>query len=345
MELLVVIAIIGVLVALLLPAVQQAREAARRMACGNNLKQYGIGIHTYHDVWKAFPPGSNNPDGVNFQWQLAYVGWQARILPQMEQGPLFDKILWDQNAPIITLSGFNNNNPFQPFGWGSLVMTAKGQVFARQVQVPYARCPSDPWAEDPQFAQSNYTGSLGSQLVIDGAVGNLGPCDIFATSGVHYEHLGGNNADHGDSWDAAKLSGLFSRIGTRSMKFASLQDGASNVILVGEILPGCHSWGYGWWDSTNGAGNAHASTSCPINLLTTCAASANDAASKNYPYPNCVYAGNSNLSWGFKSRHPQGAQFVYADGSVHFLLQSMNYTTYQRLGGRRDGQPLDSVNP
>ena len=100
-ELLVVIAIIGVLVALLLPAVQQAREAARRMQCANNLKQYGIAIHTYHDTWNKLP---NNPNiyAQNGNWGLPSPSWQGIVLPQMEQQPLYDKILWNWNAPTTT---------------------------------------------------------------------------------------------------------------------------------------------------------------------------------------------------------------------------------------------------
>ena len=98
-ELLVVIAIIGVLVALLLPAVQQAREAARRMQCANNLKQYGVAIHTYHDTWKKIPtaPMASN----NGNWGLPIPGMQVIILPQMEQQPLYDKVLWNWNAPTV----------------------------------------------------------------------------------------------------------------------------------------------------------------------------------------------------------------------------------------------------
>src|SRR3954470_16964481 len=80
-ELLVVIAIIGVLIALLLPAVQQAREAARRAQCSNNLKQLGLGLHNYHDAFKCFPPGSV----VDKFW-----GWQSLLLPYMEQNQTYD---------------------------------------------------------------------------------------------------------------------------------------------------------------------------------------------------------------------------------------------------------------
>lgn len=86
-ELLVVIAIIGILVALLLPAVQAAREAARRMSCSNNLKQLTLGIHNYHDTYKVFPLAWH-PGG----WEKAQWGWTTYLLPFIEQGPLFDQL-------------------------------------------------------------------------------------------------------------------------------------------------------------------------------------------------------------------------------------------------------------
>ena len=89
-ELLVVIAIIGILVALLLPAVQAAREAARRMSCGNNLKQMGLALHNYHDTYQAFPPAGLYPIGATGKdWSA-----QARLLPYIEQGNLQDLINW-----------------------------------------------------------------------------------------------------------------------------------------------------------------------------------------------------------------------------------------------------------
>lgn len=111
-ELLVVIAIIGVLVSLLLPAVQQAREAARRMQCGNNLKQIGLAMHNYADTYRAFPPGR-----ITATWEGAMAvqsGWPAAILPQMEQGNLADQYHYElphfvaenQASVQVKLGGF-----------------------------------------------------------------------------------------------------------------------------------------------------------------------------------------------------------------------------------------------
>ena len=339
-ELLVVIAIIGVLVALLLPAVQQAREAARRMSCGNNLKQYGLALHTYNDTWKQLPSGwspLNSSTGWN-NW--APCGWQVKILPQMEQGPLFDKISWVTDVQVLDPS---IGSMRYMYGWDSTVQSPTGWKRARQIQVPYSKCPSDSSPESTDWAQSSYSGSMGSQYVY----GGNSACNIWVTYGVNYEILP-NNAAYGDGWNARELSGVFSRyhgshdglsyIGV-NVPLAGVRDGTSNTIAVGEIIPECHSHGTGWWER-DGSGNAHASTSCPINTLTPCAVSQLDAQNKSYPYPQCFGVGNYNFSWGFKSRHPAGAQFVFVDGSVHFIGSSVNYNTYQRLGGRADGLAL-----
>jgi prepilin-type N-terminal cleavage/methylation domain-containing protein len=333
-ELLVVIAIIGVLVALLLPAVQQAREAGRRMSCANNLKQYGLAIQTYHDVWNKLP-NTNIINTPTWSWGARMPGWQANVLPQMEQQPLYDKVI--QRYQDV------NNADIGGVGYESPINTKNGVGMVRQVQVPYARCPSDGSPEgDSNWAEASYTGSLGSQRTPS----CNGSCNPFLTVGYNYEYRHGE-ADHGNTWWSDGVSGIFNRIGQLSgMGFGSVQDGLSNTIFVGEIIPECHDHGGGWW-YFNGKGNAHASTACPINLMTPC--SLNDvriAQARNYPYnglngqPDCSQMCNWNLSWGFKSRHPQVCQFVFGDGSVHTISQNVNYRTYQRLGGKNDGMPL-----
>lgn len=149
-ELLVVIAIIAVLIALLLPAVQQAREAARRSQCKNNLKQIGLALHNYHDIANGFPQGWV---GVNSIGQADVFGgngwgWASRILPQMDQGPLYNTL--------------NFSRP----------MTHASHAAARVTQVPAYRCPSDVgelvWTINDdsgtalaQLASANYVGSFG----------------------------------------------------------------------------------------------------------------------------------------------------------------------------------------
>ena len=326
-ELLVVIAIIGILVALLLPAVQAAREAARRTSCSNNLKQYGLALHNYHDTQGAFPPGGLwNVSSANWGW--ANMGWQARILPYAEQQPLYEKIDWN------LMAGGNT-------GYESLVTPNGPRV--REAVLPYAKCPSDEAAKTttlwgPIYGNSSYSGSLGSQ----------GTPSIDSSCQPYYNPTPGQfsevlqwNADHGNTWRNQDLSGMFCRMGTdECINIATVLDGTSNVIIVGEILPNCNDHSGGGWANYNSSGNAHASTSVPINTMTTCYRTQAEASSHYETNARCFNWQNWNLSWGFRSRHPGGSQFVFVDGSVHYLTKGINYKTYQYLGGRRDGNSV-----
>lgn len=325
-ELLVVIAIIGILVALLLPAIQAAREAARRTQCGNNLKQYGVALHNYHDTYKVFPTGTSSWDNY------PCVGWQVRILPFAEQGPLYEaaKDWSDRQVATAPMTG-------NPLGWDQAYFKAPigpgGATAGSSVTVKYCRCPSDPFPDfDSGWAQTSYSGSLGSQWCPSNGGAACEPFNVggsLANPGTNYENPGGQDG-HGNSADPSHISGMFCRWGVR-LNMASVLDGTANTIFVGEILPACHDHREGWW-SRNGMGNAHASTTSPLNEFTTC------PRSNRVTNPNCTNMDKWNYSWGFRSQHPGGAHFLLVDSSTRFLTESINYSTYQRLGGRNDGQ-------
>ena len=307
-ELLVVIAIIAVLIALLLPAVQQAREAARRTQCKNNLKQYGLGIHNYHDTFGYFPPGHS-------YWDAApQLGWPVRILPFVDQAPLYNSINFNL--------GYAGNTPMPD---GTPILRRK---------VPFYQCPSDPSGKlvnppNNGEAQSSYCGSLGSQQTPSAN----GGCQPYFSGGVsgfyNYENPGGQ-AGHGNTSDPTQISGMFSRFGM-CIRMANVSDGTSNVIFVGEILSDCTDHNGGWWDRNQG-GNAHASTAVPPNNMETC------PNSRKIQDPNCTTQSNWNYSWGFRSAHTGAVHFLMGDGTVRFISENIDYMTYQKLGGRRDGQ-------
>lgn len=325
-ELLVVIAIIAILIGLLLPAVQKIREAARRMQCSNNLKQYGLAIHNYHDVNNELPPGGKmgyipangqNRDYIPDGWQTGDWGsdqgsWQVYILPFMEQDNMFKQInvRWNvQNSVGIGI----------------------GNVPAPARRIKYLRCPSDDWR--PDVSATNYVGSLGPQCVTSN-----GGC---SQDSPYMAYCNGNNfnppygyltsPDHGNSWWNNDIRGLFNRLGAQ-MNFSAASDGLSNTIMVGETLPKEHdhlNWAQ-WWNYNGG--NSHCSTIIPINFPITqdgCGTTTKPG-SQNWSY-----------SWGFKSRHSGGANFLFGDGAVRFLRESIDHKTYQLLGCRNDGQPVN----
>jgi prepilin-type N-terminal cleavage/methylation domain-containing protein len=163
-ELLVVIAIIGILVALLLPAVQAAREAARRMSCGNNLKQLALGVHNYHDTYKCFPPQMLNISTNNDRrW-----GWGAVILPFIEQTPLHDQLKPDgQQIPVATT--LYNGIALLRAPVELYMCPSDGSVIACQFH-PSVGASSNP---DNWYAKSNY---VCNQQIMRYRAGFAGPC-------------------------------------------------------------------------------------------------------------------------------------------------------------------------
>lgn len=297
-ELLVVIAIIAVLIALLLPAVQQAREAARRSQCKNNLKQYGLALHNYHDAYGAFPLGGT----ATWSNVAPEVSWQARILPFIDQAPLYNRLNFT-GVPTV---------PYQTMPNGQEI---------RSQTVPYAMCPSD---DSPPlvggWAQTSYTGSQGSQ----GNVSNGGTCQPFQVYALKL------NPNNGDTLVTSDVSGMMNRWGA-TFRIRDCTDGMSNTLHVGEIMSRCHDHTGGFW-LMNGMGNAHASTIVPINTYNTC-----DFSDPALP---CRNPQLWNYSWGFRSRHVGGAHFLFGDGGVRFLSQNLDHQTFQYLGGKADGQVL-----
>jgi prepilin-type N-terminal cleavage/methylation domain-containing protein/prepilin-type processing-associated H-X9-DG protein len=312
-ELLVVIAIIGVLVGLLLPAVQSAREAARRSACSNNLKQYGLAIHNHHDT-KGFLPSGAPPN----QWGAHGLSWQAHILPFAEESAVYDSLNWSEANTIMLRDA--------DIGGGRLM---------RAYTTKLIRCPSDDSSlhngdKNTGWALGSYVGSLGSQRT-PSADGN---CNQY----LQFAEVPAGNADHGNAGNFDGISGVFSRLANaeKGLTLASLSDGTSKTILVGETLAKCHDHVEGNW-SFNGLNNAHASTVVPINTNTTCFGNLEAATAAGQPNPQCFAKSNWNYSWGFRSRHPGGAHFLMGDGSVQYINEDINHATFQRLGGRSDG--------
>jgi type II secretory pathway pseudopilin PulG len=313
--LLVVIAIIAILISLLLPAVQQAREAARRTQCKNQLKQLVLALHNYHDIYDRLP---FNGAGGAVKATTANCSIFIRILPQIDQGPLFD--LLNFNNPTNLRVSYQLLSPSNPNSYvGDFTFSA-------------LLCPSD----DPpptsntlaRFAPTNYAPSIGSTLMPS----NGGACTQYETT-----PLSSAGYPWGYSNNLAVSAGYPGAFGYSAacMRFRDITDGLSNTIFLGEIRPACGGsafaqGGWGWVDH-NGF---YYATNGPINFPT-CPNEGAGAAQTG-----CNWVANYNTSNGFKSRHAGGAQFGLGDGSVRFISQNVDYLTYQKLGNRADRLPI-----
>lgn len=305
-ELLVVIAIIGVLVSLLLPAVQQAREAARRSQCKNNLKQLGLALHNYHDLYNVFPPGWV---AVGTSWGDSYckvnginqrAPWTVLILPMLDQTNLYTK--FDFNKP------FTNNAPSTPVSNVDPALRDGSQNGDYLVRIPTYQCPTDPAVR------------------------------IYP---LHLDYVGIQGGGAADCTASSDANRLFSRKGTlfanSSVRFRDLTDGASNIYVIGETkyfpAPASGYPGMGWATSPKMDGNAQAWISVvardQINDSNKTAASGGDFASLS-PYVGRLLG----------SHHVGGCHVLFGDGSVRFLSENMNQATYQTLANRGDGLPV-----
>ena len=362
-ELLVVIAIIGILIALLLPAVQAAREAARRSQCTNNLKQIGVALHAYADVNGRFPMnGITQEDGWNNGAWTQRGSETFRLLPYMENMAIYNCINFqfgrnDQPTSVewnTNFARFNVINGAGVPGGGGL---QTGEQYLRKIPIPSLMCPSDnnrltQWGN---YAVSNYCASMGAQSFpshFGVEVGTIvGPSPY--TGDIQGNWFGTGSCGHGNDspGNGLCISGVFGRYGTSgnwgkgpwSAAFEDITDGTANVIAYGETRPGnCLDHGSGGWIDAN-TGPSWMGTAPPINFPT-CAGDYNPQLGGVQTWsgvPAIYRPDNWATSQGYKSLHPSGAQFVFCDGSVHFLQETINYDTYQRLGDRRDGKMTD----
>jgi prepilin-type N-terminal cleavage/methylation domain-containing protein len=305
-ELLVVIAIIAVLIALLLPAVQQAREAARRSQCTNNLKQFGLALHNYHDTMNIMPYSSN---GQSWNATPSHT-WNEFILPYLDQGPLYAKINFNVDVS-------NNSTPAAAGGQTNYALLTQPMKFQQ--------CPSNPFANSltqidgqnfdaeggngpwPQQVEC-YAPSSGSQVS-----DNVGQdCNnVGAPAWCHAPGSDWNNAAPGAN------PGMFSGRNAWACRFRDVTDGMSNTMMVGERRG--ESMHHGSTFSSNFQG---AWTGTKIN-----------SPSALWNSPNSY-----NQNMGFSSRHVGGAFILFGDGHSKFLSDNINYQTYCYLGDKADGQ-------
>ncbi len=327
-ELLVVIAIIGVLVALLLPAVQAAREAARRMTCSNNLKNLGLAIMNFEGTSKKFPVSIHyGGDGCQVPPEFCDIamtgkGWIVDILPYLEQAPLHDSMKLGFNDPSKPASAMT----FRASGSGGRGMGRREIREFVQIQLPVLTCTSDETAtvRDDQFwwrgievATTSYKGVLGDTVVVP----QLGPIWTHNSSDPGGPKDFGSMPDCHDG-SPEGCNGIFWRNNYgHDITMRKVSDGTSNTFLVGEsvVEQDHHSAAYfsdGDWASCN----------MQLNYF----ADLDSVESQWYDVR------------GFRSRHPGGAQFAFIDGSVHFVTEGIDHQTYRALSTRDGGEVIDA---
>jgi prepilin-type N-terminal cleavage/methylation domain-containing protein/prepilin-type processing-associated H-X9-DG protein len=316
-ELLVVIAIIGVLIGLLLPAVQKVREAANRMKCTNNLKQIGLALHEYHDAYNVFPSGQYNPIAGDDPAGPPYFSrgcWWHKVLPFLEQGNLFQAV--DTYMKTIIPAGETYAGSYPP--WLCWATNSNGNVSnspGRLNVVPSTYCPSDgnspktmTVAGNQQGFHSNYVACAGSTAFNDPTVSSNGQ----ALNGMFYP---------------------FSQT-----KIASVVDGTSNTLMTSEIIvvPDTTTHDLRGRVYNSWQGNVEFSTLYPPNT------SVSDKSNYCIPLPPfapCTLTATL-VEQAARSYHTGGVNAGLADGSVRFVSNNVTPTTWLALGTRALGEVL-----
>ena len=317
-ELLVVIAIIAILIALLLPAVQQAREAARRSTCKNNLKQIGLALHNYHDVYSTFPPGRvrNTYSGITDAWYTGNIGWLPRILAQMDQSPIFESIDWNRGFGTSGTDGHTGVNGTNPTG-------------ARRQIIPAFLCPTD-----PGNGSMAWTDPMGVKVSGVAPAGDYGHTNYAGSVGSDFRLR-----------DQRTVRGLFgqnTRVGERD-----ILDGTSNTIGVSEIVIGfpklsvnddgagnCPTSGSKDTSTTRQTGNSWFYTYFPQSAFFSTFTPPNN----NKTYDCGVNSDRVNLA--SRSLHAGGVQVLLLDGSARFVSENIDLQTWRNLGDKADNNPI-----
>jgi prepilin-type N-terminal cleavage/methylation domain-containing protein/prepilin-type processing-associated H-X9-DG protein len=302
-ELLVVIAIIGMLVGLLLPAINGAIESARRAACANNMKQIVLAAHTYETQLHQYPlnwgqvssPGY--PTTSNPGTSAVGLSWMTGILPNLDNGPLYNQVMFGPTINIGYSNGTYNN------------------LAVSQTDVPTFHCPSDRgFAASPGLpmitgaAVTNYKAVAGS---------NWMGCNVAGLSSLSITGTRGRNANSNDGIDHG--NGVICRGGANAQGGApyltgnmDLRDGASKTFFLGESLPEyCPYSAWFWFDGST------ATCGVPLNWYHT----------PGVPQATFQAASSWSANYGFMSRHRSGANFAMCDGSVTYINELMTSDT------------------
>jgi prepilin-type N-terminal cleavage/methylation domain-containing protein len=331
-ELLVVIAIIGILVALLLPAVQAAREAARRSQCMNNLKQIGLALHNSHDTMQQFPRGlygaENAADpSIHPEDGLA---WPSKLLPYVEEQPSYDRLV---NNGLSS----HNGDPWKPGIYVQAALAGIETLPGTETVVSGFLCPSVSLPETMPETAYFTPGVTGKDPRFGGGTihykGSRGYCDngIF----LRYEEMRSSNICNTADYDGdGVLNDSVEKKSISRIRLTDVTDGTSKTIATGESayfvdVASFPTWAGAFFED----GSVLFKTRDVINCRL--------GSSMQFPLSAEVLAilpGGSGSDDCSYSWHPGGAFFGFVDGSVHFLTEDLDQRVFQLLGDRRDGE-------
>jgi prepilin-type N-terminal cleavage/methylation domain-containing protein/prepilin-type processing-associated H-X9-DG protein len=357
-ELLVVIAIIAVLIALLLPAVQAAREAARRTQCVNNMKQLGLGIMNFESANGIYPPDvqsflpgippDTDPLAVYTGNQTVRAGWMELILPYMEQSALFNACNTSNGVSVFDTQNIPPNLPSGGMygGTNSAYSTAINAFI----------CPSSPAPAKINYWNAQWTGSGNGSGSANPSPPNQtwGLTDYFAIPGFHCDLIAAIGLDPNATTDNSPLCnnepGVISSPGTaQGNTIASITDGTSNSVMVGEMSARPVGYNHarqifscnggpivdGVLYPAQGGGGAWAD---PFSYAHLAGSSANGC--RGAKYGTCLV--NCTTDNELYSFHPGGVNLLFADGSVHFIKETINPKIIVYLVCRADGSVISS---
>ena len=334
-ELLVVIAIIGILIAMLFPAIQQVREAARRSDCSNRLRQIAVAAHDYHDANDRLPAGflayNALPDGSSVG--ALYVDHQLTsslglIMPFIELQSVYkltDLVAFDFRKDLSEHLDANGN---RLYSWAGQL---RNTVTMFTTKVPQYQCPSDeiqvhapnmtvvfalPFADSPTHDDHAFYGWGAGTY-------DFGLTNYVSCGGAH---CGGNHPGA----ERGRFNGVMSTRPKVALEVVSNQDGTSKTVMhgenVGQIINGQRSWGFFWYWGGMVAGRGYVPWG-------------EEAGYHQQFYQQVSYFGDGTWAYpgGFGSMHPGGLNFSFADASVHKINRSIDQVTWYQLCGRNDG--------
>jgi hypothetical protein len=293
--------------------VQQAREAARRTQCRNSLKQIGLALHNYHDNYNTFPPGRTRNPSVADSWYTGNLNWHGRILPYMDQAPIYNQIDWSQAGGTTGTDG--NTGP--------------SNSVVRTYIIPAFLCPSD-----PARGSVSWTDPSGTKV-----------------TGYNFTDAYGRTCYFGNAGNAttenANPSGMFgtnSRVGIRD-----ITDGTSNMLAVSESIIGfpylqvdptgtplaCPTAGPPYTAGQNDQrGHSWFWAYRQVSNLFSTYIGPN--WNKNYDCANT----STGVTFAARSYHVGGVHVLLADGAVRFVSENVDLVTWRNLGSKNDGTPI-----